>query len=164
MTEFGIPGAAPINATWYLVEGKIGTAFMILFINPLDFVPGAGVGKTITKGPKLLKLTDNVADGVKDASRLTAGAGNNLFKTQELFDAHYAKHADEFGNITKDQYLKRAQNLVNSNPGDNILTKTRANGDILYYNMATNEFAIKASDGTIRTYFKPVEGIEYFNR
>ena len=45
------------------------------------------------------------------------------------------------------------------------MTKTRANGDILFYNKATNtnEFAVKAPDGIIRTYFKPTDGINYFN-
>ncbi|MFT4008235.1 MAG: hypothetical protein QM683_22430, partial [Lacrimispora sp.] len=92
------------------------------------------------------------------------GTGKTVFKTQELLDSHYAKHASEFGKITKGQYLKSAQNLVNQKPGGNILTKTRSNGDVLFYNKANNEFAIKASDGTIRTYFKPSDGIDYFYR
>ena len=78
-------------------------------------------------------------------------------------DSHYAKHGSEFGNITKDQYLKGAQDLVNSN-GTNILTKTRANGDVVFYNKVTNEFAVKTSDGVIRTYFKPTDGVDYFYR
>jgi len=119
-----------------------------------NFTPGGGV----VKGVKLVRLTSK---GMKFTVK---GAGKNVFKSQELLDSHYTKHASEFGNITKDQYLKGAQNLTNSNPGGNILTKARPNGDALFYNKATNEFAVKASDGTIRTYFKPTDGINYFNR
>ena len=53
--------------------------------------------------------------------------------------------------------------LINSE-GDDILTKTRKNGDTVYYNKATSEFAVKTKDGFLRTFFKPKGGIEYFNR
>jgi RHS repeat-associated protein len=93
-------------------------------------------------------------------SPYSEGTGKAGFKTQELLDSHFEKHAAEFGNITKEQYLKGAQDLVSSKPGGNILTKTRSNGDILFYNKANNEFAVKASDETIRTYFKPTDGVD----
>ena len=54
-------------------------------------------------------------------------------------------------NITKDAYLKRAQSLLGGEPGGNMLAATRANGDILRYNARTNEFAVGAAEGTIRT-------------
>ncbi len=91
---------------------------------------------------------------------------NNIetnFKSQDLLDSHYDKHKGEFGSITKDEYLMKANELINSE-GDNILTKVRNNGDILYYNSSTNEFAVKTKDGFLRTFFKPSEGLEYFKR
>lgn len=100
----------------------------------------------------------------KGGSDATKGTSKTGFKTQELLDSHFEKHAAEFGNITKQQYLKGAQDLVSSKPGGNILTKVRPNGDTIFYNKATNEFAVKTSDGIIRTYFKPTDGINYFNR
>ena len=94
------------------------------------------------------------------------GAGSNAsnkysFRDDKSLDGHYDKHGKEFGNITKEQYLQKANNLVDSKSSD-ILTKVRANGDNVYYNKATNEFAMKTIDDVIRTYFKPVEGINYF--
>jgi pyocin large subunit-like protein len=50
-----------------------------------------------------------------------------------------------------------------SNDPAMLLEKSRTNSDTLFYNKATNEFAVKASDGIIRTYFKPTDGINYFN-
>ena len=52
----------------------------------------------------------------------------NNFASQPALDAHYQKHGEEFGKITQAQYLKKAQDLVNSEPGGDILTKTRSNG------------------------------------
>lgn len=85
------------------------------------------------------------------------------FKTEDLLDSHYKKHKGEFGDITKEEYLKGANDLINSS-GDDILTKVRNNGDELFYNTKTNEFVVKTKDGFLRTYFKPQDGLSYFNR
>lgn len=120
----------------------------------------------VVKG--VAKNGDKIIDGIggigKHSDDILDAAGKGAFKSQELFNNHFIKHADDFGNLTKKEYLKGAQDLINSSPGGNILTITRANGDELFYNKATNEFAVKASNGTIRTYFKPTDGIGYFNR
>ena len=60
------------------------------------------------------------------------------FKSDDLLTNHYEKHSSEFGDITKEQYLSNAQNFVDSKPGGDILTKVRANGDVIIYNTATN--------------------------
>ena len=39
---------------------------------------------------------------------LAAGPG---FRSRRLFDEHYAKHGREFGNISREEYLERAQVL-----------------------------------------------------
>ncbi|WP_242850149.1 hypothetical protein [Clostridium polynesiense] len=96
----------------------------------------------------------------------TKGTGKPVFKSEDLLDSHYQKHVvdqGEFGNNTKDQYLKGAQDLVTSKPGGDILTKTRTNGDTIFYNKATNEFAVTDKSGSIKTYFKPTDGIDYYN-
>jgi hypothetical protein len=74
---------------------------------------------------------------------------NANFGSERLLDSHYNKHViqqKEFGDITKEEYLKGAQNLVNSGPGGNILSKTRSNGDEIFYNKSTNEFAVVTKD------------------
>jgi len=69
-------------------------------------------------------------------------------------EAHYLKHGYQFGNITQEDYLENAKALLNTVPGDNVLEKTRSNGDILHYRVSTGEFAVMSGDGRIRTYFK----------
>jgi pyocin large subunit-like protein len=38
----------------------------------------------------------------------------------------------------------------------------RANGDVLRYNVRTNEFAVEVADGTIRTLFRPRKRMAYW--
>jgi hypothetical protein len=52
--------------------------------------------------------------------------------------------------------------LLSRPVGGEILGAMRPGGDMLRYNVRTNEFAVGAADGTIRTLFRPQEGIEYW--
>jgi len=92
------------------------------------------------------------------------GPARNFAEGQ--LEKHFGKHAAEWGagNITKDAYLKRAGDLLGREPGGNILGAARANGDILRYNIRTNEFAVGTAEGTIRTLFRPTEGLKYWLR
>jgi hypothetical protein len=86
--------------------------------------------------------------------------GLNNFRSPELLAQHFEKHASEFGYKTIDEYISGARSLVNSS--DSILTFTRTNGDQLFYNPVTNEFAALTSDGVIKTFFKPKDGMKYW--
>ena len=69
----------------------------------------------------------------------------------------------EFGDITREQYLALAQQLVDS-PGAQVLTKRDSGGDTLFYDPDTNEFAVKSADGYLRTFFRPSGGQSYYDR
>jgi pyocin large subunit-like protein len=79
-------------------------------------------------------------------------------------DKHFAKQASEWGtgNITKDAYLKRAQNVLNSCVGGDIEGFVSKEGWVFRYNTRTNEFATAKIDGTIETLFRPNTGIDYW--
>lgn len=86
------------------------------------------------------------------------------FRTKKQFDGHFEKHGKEFGDITKKQYLQKANDLIN-NDSDTILHKTEAeDGDYIFYDTVNNEILFLSTDGYIRTYFKPNKGIEYYNK
>lgn len=126
----------------------------------------ASIRGTKKKATCRITVIQRDTEGTTDQSQVSSGtgkAGTINFRTQQLLDSHYAKHGAEFGNITKEQYLEGANNLIHSS-GANILKKTEADGDILIYNTDTNEFLVLSYDGFIRTYFKPTDGIDYFNR
>ncbi|MDR8748323.1 tRNA nuclease CdiA-2 [Burkholderia multivorans] len=77
---------------------------------------------------------------------------------------HSIKHGGEFPDYQNAvQYVQAAQDFVN-NPPAGTLTKTRPNGDTLYYDPVTNTFASKNKDGAPKTMFKPTAGMEYWNK
>ncbi len=67
----------------------------------------------------------------------------------------------ELGYKTADEGLQGARALMSR---DGTQTFTRANGDRLYYDAARNEFAAVRSDGTIKTYFRPTSGADYWKQ
>ena len=60
------------------------------------------------------------------------------------------------------EYLRGANRVIKD---QNALHKAEAeDGDDVYYLAAANEIVFVSTDGYIRTYFKPNDGIDYFNR
>ena len=80
------------------------------------------------------------------------------FRNEKTLHSHYEKHAKEFGDITMAEYLSKAQHLANS---PKHLITTLPNGEKVFYNQAANEFLKLSSDGFIKTFFRPVDGINY---
>ena len=85
------------------------------------------------------------------------------FRSEKQYVSHYEKHGHEFGDITIEEYLHMANDLINSD-SDTLHTKISKDGDYLFYDEATNEFLVLSDDGYIRTFFKPNAGIDYYNR
>lgn len=65
-------------------------------------------------------------------------------------------------NLAQSGYPAKARELLNATPGGAIQGFVRSNGDVLRYNIQTNEFAVRSADGTIRTLFRPGEGLQYW--
>jgi len=78
------------------------------------------------------------------------------------YGSHILKNIkDEFDFTSKEEYLQGVNDMLNQS---DLLTKKDGDGDDLYYRERTNEFAVVSVDGFLRTYFKPDDKIEYFNR
>jgi pyocin large subunit-like protein len=77
---------------------------------------------------------------------------------------HYQKHGREFGSISKEQYLLRAQELRDHPAGGSILEHVRRDGVVTRFDRATGDFIAFDADGVIRTYFRPNNGEAYFRR
>jgi RHS repeat-associated protein len=129
---------------------------------------GNGIGVTLGVISTALPFVSGLGatdDAARGGARLLARGrwAPTAFRAGEL-DIHFAKHAAEWGagNITKGGYLTRARQLLSSDVGGQIQGFTRRNGDVVRYNARTNEFAVAASDGTIRTLFRPTEGAVYY--
>lgn len=86
------------------------------------------------------------------------------FRSQKLLDQHFEKHGSEFGNITKDDYVRMANELINSE-SESVLSKTeKEDGDTVFFDKKTGYFAVLSTDGYIRTFFIPDQGIKYYNK
>lgn len=74
---------------------------------------------------------------------------------------HFYDHAHEFGFNKITDYSEAAMNFAN-NTGRGVKAFKAYNGSIYKYNPKTNEFCIVSREGKIVTYFKPEQGITYF--
>ncbi len=86
------------------------------------------------------------------------------FASREKLAEHYQKHGREFGFITIEEYLRQAQSLRDRPVGGNVLETVRADGVVTRFDRASGAFIAFEADGTIRTYFRPNAGENYFLR
>ncbi len=97
------------------------------------------------------------------ASRSAQAAQSTLkFRSESLREDHYQKHGIEMGFASAEEYEKAASAVVSNSRALHKLEKE--DGDDVYYIEETNEFVIVSTDGYIRTYFYPRDGIRYFER
>lgn len=116
-------------------------------------------------GTRALSMGWEVLDafGGVGAKQTTADFSAATFDSEKLFNSHFKDHALEWGPISQDGYLMKARSLLSTDVGGDILGGIRkTNGDLLRYNVVTNEFAVGTADGTIRTIFRPTDKLIYW--
>lgn len=91
-------------------------------------------------------------------------ANSTGFRSRAALDEHFEKHGREFGSITKDEYLRLAQALRDAKKGGSVLELVRDDGVISRFDTRSGAFGAYNRDGTIRTFFKPNDGVRYFER
>jgi pyocin large subunit-like protein len=90
-----------------------------------------------------------------------AGPG---FRSSLQFDEHFAKHGAEFGKVTRQQYLKMAQDFRDAPKEGDILEVVRDDHAISRFHKKKRWFLAFNKDRTIRTFFIPNKGERYFWR
>ncbi|MBZ5606416.1 MAG: hypothetical protein LAO79_29345 [Acidobacteriia bacterium] len=105
-----------------------------------------------------------VAIGLILAALLVMAQGGPGFRSRRQFDEHYAKHGREFGNISQEEYLHRAQALRDSPAGGPILEADKPGGIVTKFDRRNGYFIAYNADRTIRTFFIPNDGERYFRR
>lgn len=86
------------------------------------------------------------------------------FRSATRLDEHFRKHGREFGDVDRARYLLLAQTLRDAPVGGDILEARRADGVITRFDRSTGGFIAFNRDLTIRTFFRPDDGIAYFRR
>ena len=86
------------------------------------------------------------------------------FANRDRYDEHFEKHGAEFGSITKQEYLRRAQALRDAPVGGQILEVVKRDGVITRFDWSSGAFTAFNPNGVIRTFFRPNDGERYFRR
>ena len=103
---------------------------------------------------KTTESTENTSHGNTENSY--------AFRSEKLLNQHFEKHGIEMGFATAEEYLAAANKVILS---PKVLHKKEAeDNDDVYYLEESNEFVVVSTDGYIRTYFLPEDGIRYYNR
>lgn len=130
----------------------------------IDYL-GIGTTDTTTQSEKYdagLSTTESVTETGESLTTGSAVTPTFTFRSEDLLKEHYEKHGSDFNYTSAQEYEAGASAVITS---DAAIHKTEAeDGDAVYYIQSTNEFVILSTDGYIRTYFKPEDGIEYYNR
>lgn len=122
----------------------------------LNFVRG---GQQDRRGEKQPSAVSQVDSAQKYSSSIQKAV---LFRSDQLLEEHFEKHGREMGFGSPEEYLAGANATIQNS---NVLHKTeKEDGDDVYYVEATNDLVIVSADGYIRTYFRPEDGIAYYNR
>ncbi len=83
------------------------------------------------------------------------------FRNTNLLNDHFHKHGIDMGFSNAKEYEKRAKEIIR-NP--QALKRQQDDSDMAYFLPPTGEFVVVSYDGFIRTFFKPNDGILYFNK
>lgn len=91
-------------------------------------------------------------------------SSTSQMSAQENAEHHWRKHGGEFPALKTAAEYEAAAHAFVSHPPQGTLTKKDRDGDMLFYDPATNTFAVRRRDGAPRTMFKPDNGMAYWNR
>jgi type II secretory pathway pseudopilin PulG len=142
--------------------------------DPVLVFPGSGkrdkTSATIASQPKPTLLASATPSG--SGKTKTAAKSNRSdprlraigFRSRTKLEQHYQKHGQEFGNISLDEYLAMAQDLRDAPLSDRVIEANQVGGTISRFDRKTGAFTAFDRDLTIRTFFKPNGGEDYFRR
>jgi pyocin large subunit-like protein len=111
---------------------------------------------------KIIYLGRQVTQAIQSSQASQSAKSTLTFRSDSLCEEHFEKHGIEMGFASAKEYEKAAAAVVSDSRALHKLEKE--DGDDVYYLKDTNEFVIVSTDGYIRTYFYPIDGIEYFER
>ncbi|EOU1942089.1 minor capsid protein [Clostridium perfringens] len=84
------------------------------------------------------------------------------FPNEKKFRKHVEKHGHEYNNISAEEYLKTARELLAADLNKDIDGFKSKDGFIFKYKKSTNDFALGRADGKISTLFKPGDKLDYW--
>ena len=141
---------------------KIQKRYPILAAIILLFAAYFGWYENDQNQDNLFGQAGQVVQSTQPSQTEQSGQSILTFRSKSLREEHYQKHGIEMGFASAKEYEKAAAAVVSDSRALHKLEKE--DGDDVYYIKETNEFVIVSTDGYIRTYFYPRDGMEYFER
>ncbi len=133
--------------------GRYIAAFVVLIALCFGYTIWGGTGAEKDNADTSANIADTIQDNVSNTYS---------FRNDKYLSEHFEKHGEDFEYETMEEYEAGANRVINSK---DVLHKIEAeDGDDVYYLENSNEFVIVSTDGYIRTYFKPSDGVDYYNR
>ncbi len=166
LLDIGIGFIPVVGALWDIGKGiaegdwvRVGVGAVSLVVDVATLgssrtVVGAAragmVGARLVRGAVDCRALITVAKGT---ARAVIHLPNLRFASKEKLLDHFARHGREVGATSAEDYLMRARSFIGR---EGIEAHIRGNGDILFFDPRTGEFAVVANDcSTVRTYFNP---------
>ena len=154
------------NNTNYKVRSFLVAAAIVLLILPKfmdNYRPQENDTQTQeTTAQETVTQVQEATRGQEAAKDADTTPTTITFRSRKSCEEHYEKHGIEMGFSTPEEYEQAAAAVVLN--ADSLHKLEEEDGDDVYYLEKTNEFVIVSTDGYIRTYFYPSDGIDYFNR
>ncbi|MEE3393742.1 MAG: hypothetical protein VZR00_08985 [Lachnospiraceae bacterium] len=112
--------------------------------------------------------SSNLSEADSKSSGATLGKPSSKstlhFRSEELLEEHFEKHGREMGFSSPEEYETAASEVVGDPESLSKDEASEGDGDTVYYRESTNDLVIVSADGFIRTFFRPDDGIAYYNR
>jgi len=86
-----------------------------------------------------------------------------LWGRPETLTRHFDDHGADFGAVDEEDYIRKAGKFFSDSQEKNLPTAVNEEGIIKVYDSETNTFGSYNPDGTIKTFYKPTRGQEYWN-
>ncbi|WP_430733403.1 hypothetical protein [Ectothiorhodospira lacustris] len=116
-----------------------------------------------------LRGLGRAGDVIYDAAKRALWTSTRSQSVAENAFRHFKDHGADFGAKNAVDYVRKAEHFLH-NPTAGVLSKTRANGDVVRFDPATNAFGVMDKTGAPRTFFKPdpakhgyPTNLDYFN-
>ena len=84
------------------------------------------------------------------------------FSNEKRLKTHIKKHIHQYGNITYEEYIKIARELMTEPLSDDVIGFVSRKGFVFKGRISTNDFVLGREDMKISTLFKPDDGVKNY--
>lgn len=143
--------------------GSVLASKLMHRVDVVDNVPSYEfTTQVVTYSPEQLETTTTTTEATTSLTTTHQQSSGYTFRNPDRLNDHFNKHGSETGSSSKDEYVRKANAVINNPNSLSKIEQSENDGDTVYFLQSTNELVILSSDGYIRTYF--IADYDYFQR